>query len=82
MSLKQRKIAYLQEQQKEIKKSLIGKKNSDVVSEIPIVRRTMSLQEAEMRRRPTIRMQKMRTFKQKQRGMKYPKSKVSIKSFY
>jgi len=56
---------------------LLGRKNVSVVNEVPLIRREIVLQNKE-----TLRMQKIRSVRKKQKAIKKPLSKVSIKHFY
>ena len=80
MSLRKKKIAELKRQGEELKKSLLGRKNTNAVQEVPLIRRTMAMQKGNVRR--TLRMKKVDSMRKKQKAMKKPLSKVSIKSFY
>jgi hypothetical protein len=86
ISLRDKKIAYLQKQQADLKRSLLGRTNGN---EVPI--KTAPLQTKQMKEmkimqkaqaKPTLKEEKRKSFALKQREMKMPVSKVSIKSFY
>jgi hypothetical protein len=88
MSLRDKKIAYLKNQQANLKRSLLGRTNGN---EVPI--KTAPLQTKQMkmmqmqkmqkaRTKPTLMEEKRKALALKQRQMKMPVSKVSIKSFY
>jgi hypothetical protein len=91
ISLRDKKIAYLQKQQADLKRSLLGRTNGN---EVPI--KTAPLQTKQMKKmkmmqmqrmqkaqaKPTLKEEKRKSFALKQREMKMPVSKVSIKSFY
>lgn len=94
-SLREKKIAYIQKQQAELKKNLLGKKNTNAVNEVPLMRRIMVMnREEEMKRRKkgfvnekirvnsSIHQNKISMMKKNKKQMKKPKSKISIKSFY
>jgi hypothetical protein len=112
MSLRDKKIAYLKNQQANLKRSLLGRTNGNEVpiktaplqtnlkrsllgrtngNEVPI--KTAPLQTKQMkmmqmqkmqkaRTKPTLMEEKRKALALKQRQMKMPVSKVSIKSFY
>lgn len=80
MSLREKKIAELQRQGTELKKSLLGRKNGSAVNEVPLIRRTMAMQRVKVKK--DMKMQKVSSMRKRQKEMKNPLSKVSIKHFY
>ena len=91
MSLRDKKISYLQKQQSELKKTLLGKKNGCATNEIPLMRKTMAMNRKQERKtmamegkmvKETLHQKKVNLMREKQLKMKYPPSKVSLKSFY
>ena len=83
LSLRGRKIEELQRQQSDLKKSLLGRKNTNAVQEIPLMQRTMQRgMQRTMQKKISLKEQKKRNIASRQKAMKQPLPKLSIKSFY
>jgi len=79
LSLRGRKIEELQRQQSDLKKSLLGRKNTNAVQEIPLMQRGM---QRTMQKKISLKEQKKRNIASRQKAMKQPVPKLLIKSFY
>lgn len=77
MSLRQKRIKQLQEQQNALKKGILGTSRTNVVEESPILLSAFSSVSTERIKttRPTLRERKMMALRQQQRGMKLSKPK-------
>ena len=86
LSLRSRKIEEIQRQQKELKKSLLGRQNTNTVQEIPLMQRTMQrtmqTMQKERRKKVLLREHKKKSIASKQKARKQYAPKCSIKSFY